>query len=163
MRLRWIPAVALALLASACGSSGSGTTSGTGNSRLSASAYQAQLKTIAKESDAAQHAVEKGFHANSVPRLVAVLATFGATEKRIGDQVAALDPPTNAEAANTELAKGEHDTASELQAVLPKVKKMPSAQAAISYLSRRSTTAGGQEIDQALAKLKQLGYIKHVS
>jgi hypothetical protein len=149
---------------SACGSSGGvGGTATTGNSRLSASDYRAHLQTIAKESNTAQHAVEKGFQATSVPKLVTVLTAFGVAEKRIGDQVAALNPPTNAEAANTELAKGQLDTASEIQALLPKIKQMPSAKAAIAYLSKKSTTKGGHEVDQALAKLKQLGYIKSVS
>jgi hypothetical protein len=158
----WAPAITLLLLVSACGSGGGGTGGGS-SSRLSASAYRAQLKTIAKESNTAQHAVEKGFRASSVPQLVTVLTAFGTTEKRIGDEVAALNPPTNAEAANTELAKGQQDTASEIQTLLPKIRKMPSAQAAIAYLSKKSTTKGGHEIDQALAKLKQLGYIKNVS
>jgi hypothetical protein len=142
------------LLASACGG---------GSNRLSASAYRAQLKTIAKESDAAQHAVEQGFQATSVPQLVKVLTTFSATEKRIGDQVAALKPPKNAAAANSELASGQRDSASEVHAVLPRVKEMPSTKAAIAYLSKAPTTKGGREVDEALAKLKQLGYIKNVS
>ena len=153
--------VTLVLLVSACGSGGGGTSGG--SSSLSASAYRAHLKTIAKESNTAQHAVEEGFRASSVPQRVTVLTAFGTAEKRIGDEVAALNPPTNAEVANTELAKGQQDTASEIQALLPKIRKMPSAQAAIAYLSKKSTTKGGHEIDQALAKLKQLGYIKSVS
>jgi len=57
--------IALAvLLVAACG----------GSSRLSASAYRAHLATVAKESDAAQHSVEKGFQATSVPQLSKVLA-----------------------------------------------------------------------------------------
>lgn len=162
MGIRWGLAVTLVLLLSACGSSGGGGTSA-GSSRESASAYRAQLKTIGKASDKAQHAVEKGFRATSVPQLVTVLTAFGAAERRIGDEVAAFKPPTNAEAANRELAKAEHDSASEVQALLPKIKKMPSAQAAVAYLSKKSTSKGGQEIDQALAKLKKLGYIKNVS
>lgn len=141
------------LLVSACG----------GSSRLSASDYRAHLETVAKESDAAQHAVEQGFQASSVPQLVKVLSVFGAAEKRIGDEVAALKPPKDAEAANTELANGQHDTASEVQAFLPKIKKMPNAKAAIAYLSKTPTTKGGREVDDALAKLKKLGYIKKVS
>src|SRR6478609_731474 len=146
-------AVMLLVLVSGCG----------GSSRLSASDYRAHLETVAKESDAAQHAVENGFQATSVPQLVKVLGVFGAAEQRIGDEVAALKPPKDAEAANTELAKGQRDTASEVQALLPKIKKMPSAKAAVAYLSKKSTTKGGHEVDQALAKLKQLGYIKSVS
>jgi hypothetical protein len=145
----------LLTLLSACGGSGSG--------RLSASDYRAHLKTIAKESDAAQHAVERGFQATSVPHLVKVLTTFQAAEKRIGDEVAALKPPQDADAANAELAHGQRDTASELQAVLPKIKKMPSAKAAIAYLSKTQTTKGGREVDAALAQLKKLGYIQNTS
>lgn len=77
--------------------------------------------------------------------------------------VAGLEPPTNAEAANTELAKGQHDTAAELQAVIPRIKKMPNAKAAIAYLQKTPSTTGGHEVDAALAQLKKLGYIKSVS
>jgi hypothetical protein len=162
VRASGVTILALSLLLSACGSGGGGTSGGS-SSRLSADSYRAHLKTVAKESDAAQHAVEKGFRARSMARLVTVLAAFGTAEKRIGEQVAALNPPSNAQAANTELAKGERDTASEIQALLPKIKKMPSAQAAIAYLSKHSTSKGGREIDQALAQLKRLHYIKNVS
>jgi hypothetical protein len=143
----------LVMLLSACG----------GSSRLSASDYRAHLETIANQSNAAQHAVEKGFQATTVPQLVKVLSVFGASEKRIGDEVAALKPPKDAEAANAELANGQHDTASELQALLPKIRRMPNAKAAVAYLSKTPTTKGGHEVDQALAKLKKLGYIKKVS
>ena len=153
MRLWWATALMMLLLVSACG----------GSNRLSASDYRAHLETIAKESDAAQHAVEKGFQATSVPQLVKVLSVFAATENRIGDEVAALKPPKDAQAANTEAAKGQHDTASEVQVLLPKIQKMPSAKAAIAYLSQTPTTKGGRELDAALAKLKKLGYIKKVS
>src|SRR5438874_6609568 len=142
----------MVLLASACGGSG----------RLSASDYRAHLQTIARESDAAQHAVEKGFQATSVPQLVKVLSVFGAAEKRIGDEVAALKPPKDAEAANTELADGLHDTASEVLAFLPKVEELPTAKAAIAFLNKTPQTKGGRELDDALAKLKRLGYIKKV-
>jgi|SRR5436305_981992 len=136
---------------------------GGGGGRLSASEYRAHLKTVARESDAAQHAVEKGFQASSLSQLVKDLTAFEAAEKRIGDQVAALKPPKDAQAANTELANGEHDTSSELQTLLPKIKQMPSAKAAIAYLSKTPPAKGGQEIDHALAQLKKLGYIKKVS
>jgi hypothetical protein len=153
VRFRWGAAVMLVMLLSACG----------GSSRLSASEYRAHLKTIANQSNAAQHAVEKGFQATTVPQLVKVLTVFGASEKRLGGEVAALKTPKDAEATNTELANGQHDTASELQALLPKIRKMPSAKAALAYLSKTPTTKGGHEVDQALAKLKKLGYIKKVS
>src|SRR6476646_11625492 len=119
-------AVMLLVLVSGCG----------GSSRLSASDYRAHLETIAKESDAAQHAVGKGFQATSVPQLVKVLGVFGAAEKRIGDEVAGFKPPKDAEPANTELVNAYHDTASEVQALIPKVQKMATAKAAITYLQK---------------------------
>jgi hypothetical protein len=155
VRVWWVPAMMMIALLAACGGGSGG--------RLSASDYRAHLQTIAKESDTAQHAVEAGFQAKSVPGLVKVLTAFEATEKRIGNQVAALKPPQNAEAANTELAQGQHDTATELHAIIPKVEKMPSAKAAIAYLEKTPTSKGGREVDAALAKLKKLGYIKRTS
>ena len=143
----------LLLPVSACGGSG----------RLSGSDYRAHLETLGKEADAAQGAVEKGFQATSVPQLVRVLSAFGAAEKRMGDEVAALKPPKDAETANTELANGEHDSASEVQALLPKIRQMPSAKAAIAYLKKAPPPKGGREIDKGLADLKKLGYIKKVS
>ena len=141
------------LLVSACGGSG----------RLSASDYRAHLQTLGKEADAAQRSVERGFQATSVSQLVKALSVYGAAEKRMGDEAAALKPPKDAETANAELASGEHDTASEVQALLPKIKQMPSAKAAIAYLNKAPMPKGGREIDQGLAELKKLGYIKKVS
>ena len=40
---------------------------------------------------------------------------------------------------------------------------MRSVRAAIAYLNKQPTPPGGHEIDEGLAKLKRLGYIKHVS
>ena len=78
-------------------------------------------------------------------------------------EVAALKPPKDAETANAELANGQHDTASEVQALLPKIKEMPSAKIAIAYLNKKPSPKGGREIDKGLAELKKLGYIKKVS
>jgi hypothetical protein len=142
----------MVLLVSACG----------GSSRLSASAYRAHLATVAKESDAAQGKVEKGFEAASVGQLVKVLTSFAAAERRIGDEVGVLKAPKDAEAANTELASGLHDTAAEVQTIVPKVEKRPTAKAAISFLQKTAQTKGGRELDDALASLKRLGYIKKV-
>lgn len=152
----------MVLLASACGGSGNG-----GGDRLSASAYRAKLKTIAKESDTAQHGLETllttEFQTKTSAQVAKVLSTFAAAEKRIGDQVAALNPPQDAEAANTELAKGLRDTDSEVRAVIPKIEQLPSASAGIAYLHKQPPTNGGRELDSALAKLKKLGYIQSVS
>ena len=148
----------MVLLASACGSGG-----GSGTQTVSRLGYVAKLKTIAKESDTAQHALEKAFHAKSSADLARILSTFAAAEKRIGDQVAAIKPPSYAQAANAKLAKGLQDTASEVQAVVPKIKALPDANAGIAYLRKQPQTKGGQEVDAALARLKQLSLIKSTS
>lgn len=153
----------MVLLASACGSGGSDS----GASRLSPSAYKAKLKTIARESDSAQHALEAvlgtDFQSKTSAQLAKVLSTFAAAEKRIGDEVAAIKPPANAEAANRELAKGLRDTDENVRAIIPHVENLPNAAAGIAYLHKTPPTNGGKEIDAALAKLKKLGYIQSVS
>ena len=146
-------AIVVLLLVSACG----------GSSRLSASAYRAHLATVGKESDTAEHNVEKGFQATSVAKLAKVLTSFAAAEKGIGDEVAGLEAPKDAEAANSELANSLQDSASEADAIVPKIEKMPSAKAAIAFLQKSPETKGGHELDDALVKLKKLGYIKKVS
>jgi hypothetical protein len=153
VRVWCIAAIVIVLLVSACG----------GGSRLSATSYRAHLARVGRESDAAQRNVEKGFQAKSVSQLAKVLTSFAAAERRIGDEVAMLKPPKDAQAANTELANGLHDTAAEVHAFLPRVKKMPTPRAAIAFLQKSAQTKGGRELDDALATLKKLGYISKVS
>jgi len=89
------------------------------------------------------------------------LSTFANAAQKLGDEVAALKPPKNAEAANALLARGEHDTATATRAVLPQLAKLKSVKAALSLLNRTQGSAnGGRELDQALAELKTLGYTK---
>jgi hypothetical protein len=114
------------------------------------------------KSDVAQADIEKGFRAASVPQLVKVLKTFESAETRVGDEVAALKLPKNAVAANAELAKGLHDTAAEVKTFLPRIEKLPTATAAVAFLQKTGQTKGGRELDDALASLKRLGYIKKI-
>ena len=89
------------------------------------------------------------------------LSTFANAAQKLGDQVAALKPPKNAEAANALLARGEHDTATATRTVLPQLAKLKSVKAALSLLNKTQGNAnGGRELDQALAELKTLGYTK---
>jgi hypothetical protein len=146
----------LVLLVSACGGGGGGT-SGASSSQPSATVYRAQLRKIAKESLAAQTAA---LQASSVQQLVTVVKAYVAADRRIGAEIAALNPPADAEAANSEFAKGFQDEAAELEALLPKIKKMPSAKAVNAYLSKGSRTAKSDyEIRHAHAKLLRLGYM----
>lgn len=140
-------------LVAGCGSGGGG--------RLSASAYRSRLAQISHKADKAQSQVEQGLHAKTVGALRARLSAFAASSQQLGDEVAALKPPKNAEVANAELARGEHDTANATRAVLPKLASMTSVKAALAFLQRSQGNAkGGHELDDALTKLKQLGYTK---
>jgi hypothetical protein len=130
-----------------------------GSSRLSPSAYRAQLVTIGREANKAQTQVEKGLHAKSVAEIRTRLSTFANAAQKLGDEVAALKPPNNAEAANALLARGEHDTANATRTVLPQLATLKSVKAALSVLNKSQSNAkDGRELDQALAELKKMGY-----
>ncbi len=130
-----------------------------GSSRLSSSAYRAKLAAIGRDANTAQGQVEKGLHAKSVAEIRTRLSTFANTAQKLGDEVAALKPPKNAQAANALLAQGEHDTASATRAVLPQLAKLKSVKAALSLLNKSQGNAkGGRELDQALTELKKMGY-----
>lgn len=146
-----IALVFLVSLLAACGGSG----------RLSASAYRAQLAKIGKQANKAQAQVEKGLSAKTVAEIRARLSAFAGAEDRLGDEVSRLKPPKNAEAANTELARGERDTASATRSALAKLAKMKNVKQALSFLnSSLSSAKGAHELDQALSELKKLGYTK---
>jgi hypothetical protein len=156
MRSRHLQLSGVALLLACVLAAGCG-----GSSRLSASQYRARLATIARQADKAQAQVEKGLSAKSVTEIQTRLRSFAAAEQQLGNDVAALKPPKNAEPANTELARGEHDTASEVRSLLPRLAKLKSVKAALILLNKNLGGAnGGREVDQALAELKKAGYTK---
>ena len=87
-----------------------------------------------------------------------LLRRFAADEEKVGDEVSKLKPPEDAAAANAALARGQHDDAAEIRAILPKLAKYTSVQQAFGFLQKLGNTKGGRETDQAIAKLKRLGY-----
>src|SRR5689334_11338110 len=107
--------VAVVLLLAACGG---------GSSRLSASAYRAQLEKIRQQSNAAEQQVVLGLQAKTIAELRKRLDDFAAASQQIGDEVAKLKAPKNAEAANAELAQGEKDTAVATRAASAAVAKL---------------------------------------
>ena len=144
-------AVALCVLAG-CG----------GDGRLSKDAYRAALAKVGKATKTAERASQRdGRSAKTVPDFVAVMRRFADSESKLGDEVAGLKPPADAEAANNELAKGEHDEAMEIRALLPKIEKFTTIQQVLAYLNRFGQTQGIKEQDEALSKLQQLGYTRH--
>jgi hypothetical protein len=146
-------ALSCAVLVAGCGSSG--------GSRLSAHDYTARLASIGKEADKAQTAVEQALRATTVGEIHTRLGNFADADDRIGDEIAKLRPPKNGESANAELAKGEHDLASEVHALLPEISKQKAAKAALATIQKSlGDAAGAHEIDEALTRLKKLGYTK---
>jgi hypothetical protein len=128
-------------------------------SRLSREAYEARLATIAKEADAAQHRVELGLRAKSVEELHARLAAFAQADQKLGDEVAALKPPTAAQQANVALAQAEHDMAAAVRASLPTVARAKTPKQALQTMQSNAGAAkAGQELDAALSRLHKLGY-----
>jgi hypothetical protein len=154
MRVRAALVIVVALsgvLVSGCGGSG----------RLSPSDYRTRLSTIGKEAGRAQRDVEKGLSAKTVEELRRRLSAFAAASKRLGDEVAKLEPPKNAEAANAELARGERDLAGDVRAVDPQLAKLKSVKSALAFLGRHlRSTKGAREVDHALRQLRKLGYTR---
>jgi hypothetical protein len=146
-------AAALATIALAgCGGGG-------GGGSLSKSDYRAKLQAIGHEAQQAQTDVQKGLSAKTVPELHARLLAFAATSQHLGDEVAALKPPKDAEAANAELANGEHDSATAIRAAAAAIQNLKTPQAVIAYLQKSLSNAkGAHELDDALTKLKKMGY-----
>jgi hypothetical protein len=139
------------LLVAGCGGGDGG--------RLSADEYRTQLAAIGKEATKAEAEVAKGLHAKTLGELRDQLDKFAAMEEHIADEVDALKPPKDADAANHELAQGEHELAGELHAILPKVAKATSVKAALALVNHDAVAAAaGQKVDHALTQLKGLGY-----
>jgi len=143
-----IAACAVLLLA-ACG----------GGSRLSQDAYRTKLAQVKQEAASAQASVAKGLQAKTLAELRGRLDAFAESTQRIGDEVANLRPPQNAEAANTELADGLRETARATRDASKQITVLHTPREAISYLEHSSLNQkGAREVNDALSKLQQLGY-----
>ena len=143
-----IAACAVLLLA-ACG----------GGSRLSQDAYRTKLAQVKKEAASAQADVAKGLQAKTLDELRGRLDAFAESTQRIGDEVANLKPPENAEAANTELADGLQETARATRDASKQITGLHTPREAISYLEHSTLNQkGARQVNEALTKLHQLGY-----
>ncbi|HEY7421686.1 MAG TPA: hypothetical protein VH541_06730 [Gaiellaceae bacterium] len=157
-RLLCIAALAVLLLA-ACGGSGGGNSTQQQQEQLTAAQYRAKLTRVKVEAAAAQAHVGQGLQSKTVGDLKQKVDAFAAATQRIGDEVARINPPQNADAANTQLAQGLHDIAAGTRILSGKIATMKSVQAAISYLEHsQGPVKGSHEVGQALATLKKLGY-----
>jgi hypothetical protein len=137
------------LLLAACG----------GSSRLSQDAYRTKLAQIKQEAASAQASVAKGLQAKTLAELKGRLDAFAESTERIGDEVAKLNPPENADAANTELADGLHETARATREASKQITGLHTPREAITYLEQSPLNKkGARQVDEALSRLKQLGY-----
>lgn len=129
--------------------------------RLSAGDYRGRLSALEKREEKAHRDVEKAFSATTVSEIKTRLSRFADDQEAVGDEVEGLKPPEDAEPANAQLASGSHQLADEIRAV---VKDLPGARnpkAALRLVDKRlSHAAGSRKLDQALTKLKKLGYTK---
>ena len=130
-----------------------------GEKRLSASEYRARLKALGQEAAKAQGQVEKATQSKSMVEFRKRLLLFSQAEQRVGEEVAKLKPPKDAQKANDELARGEHDTAGEIRTALAHLTKVKTVKAALGYLNEnRGLAQGGREVDEAVSSLRKLGY-----
>lgn len=137
------------LLLAACG----------GGSRLSQDAYRTKLAQIKQEAASAQASVAKGLQAKTLAELRGRLDAFADSTQRIGDEVADLNPPENATDANAELADGLHETARATRDASKQIAGLHTPREAIAYLEQSPLNKkGARQVDEALSRLKQLGY-----
>lgn len=143
----------LAVAVAGCGGGGGG------GSTVSKAQYRSELKKVSADAGQAHGAVEAGApRAKTVAQVQALLRRYAAAEDKLGNEITKLQVPSDARTANAELARGQHDDADEIRAILPKLAKLKSVQQAFAYLQQLGSTKGGREADAALKKLKQLGY-----
>ena len=147
------------LLLAACGSSGGSNSTTQQQQRLTPALYRAQIAKIKREAAQAQSDVSQGLGAKNVSDLKQKIDDFASATQRIGDEVAALNPPQNAAAANAQLAQGLQDIAAGTRAASSKIANLKSVGAAIAYLEHSKGPAkGSREVSKALATLQKLGY-----
>jgi len=158
-----LTAASLVVLTAACGSSGS-SPSGTPISRttsppLGAAAYRSALHQVAMEENAAQHQVQRAFHAHTVAEVRATLTAFAADQREAAQRVAAITPPANASTANAQLAHAFSDNAVAIDALLTRLGAATTVKQALHAIQNdRQAQQVGHEIDSALSKLHKLGY-----
>lgn len=132
---------------------------GASKPRLTPNQYRAQLVVVARNAVKAQADVAAGLRAKSVAELRSRLTRFADAEKKLGDEVAALKPPKNAEAANATLASGEHHAADAIGSLVSKLSGATSVPAALGIVGKDQGNAkAGREVGRAVATLRKLGY-----
>jgi hypothetical protein len=141
---------------------GAAVLAGCGGGGASGSSYRTALARIAEQQTRAEGAIERAVpKARSVKQITAALTTFAAAEHLLSTQVSDLKPPKNAVQPNDELAVGLQSTSRSAQTAAAKIGTFKTPGQAAAYLqSHQGNRQGAQKLDDALAKLKKLGYTK---
>lgn len=141
----------LPILLAACG----------GSDRLSAAEYRGRLAAVEQQVDKATADVDRALKAASIDEIRAGLTRFAAAQQQAGDSLAELQVPEDAENANAQLALGAHHLAGEVRATVAKLSGTTDPEDALKLInSRLDSASGARELDQALGKLRKLGYTK---
>jgi hypothetical protein len=156
-------AVVLAALLSlsACGSSSHSSTSGSGDKQLTAAQYRQQLHSISQDESRAQATVQKAFHAKTVTQVTDALRIFATDQQTVAAKLGELEPPANAQSANSALAHAFADNARAVRGVLARLGSARTPKQDLAVIGHaKDAQKSGQEIDSALKKLVKLGYTK---
>jgi hypothetical protein len=128
---------------------------------LSASAYKKALAHVAQEASHAQRVIAPALHAKNVGTIHHALLKFAASQQRVARELEVLHPPANAVTANAALAAAFKANAAATRSVAARIATANTARRALAIIgSSKAAQATGQKIDDALAKLKRLGYTK---
>lgn len=137
-----------------CGG-GSGTTT-----TLSKSDYVARLSAenqkVAQGTQALRIALDSP--SRTPAQVASALESFADVLQGVGDDIAAVEPPANAQRANQLLAKGFHDEATDTRQLADKASAAKNGSEAVALLNHAGTSSGGKEVDRAVKQLHALGY-----
>jgi len=150
--VRLLPVLLLGITLFSAGCGGSG--------RLSKAEYKARLATLNRGVDEAEATARSAVTPNAtVDQIRSALSRVAAAQQHVGDEVAKLEPPMDAEAANSLLVRGAHDLAAEVRTVVKKLATVNSKRQALDLVQGMLQTArGAREVDQAIGELRRLGY-----
>jgi hypothetical protein len=153
--------LAAAVLLAACGAdeSGAGDGGNKGSGRLSVAAYKAELAKLDERETKVHAEAEKALKAGSVEEIKSRLEAFAADQEKLGDDLDALNPPANAEAANARVARGARLLATEVQAIVDTLTPNMTPKLALLVVENGLGRAkGSAELDAGLKALSKLGY-----
>jgi ABC-type glycerol-3-phosphate transport system substrate-binding protein len=123
--------------------------------------YTTSIAALGTRENKVRLEAQKVLRAKTLAEVKTRVTKFAQAEQQLGDAVAGLKTPKDAEAANDRLAKGAHDLAAELRSLLGELGSATRPKAAIALVVQRLATGKGtREIDAALSDLRGKGYVQ---